>query len=63
MLKSCSEVLICMSVINHVVLGENLACAVFERQGKQLWSNLVGLLSLKMTAIEPSSLFSFLFFT
>lgn len=45
MLKTCSEVLICMSVINHVALGENLACAVFEHQGKELWSNLVGLFS------------------
>ena len=63
MLKTFSEVLICMSVINHVALGENLACAVFEQQGKQLWSNLVGLFSLKMTAIKPSPLFSFHFFT
>lgn len=45
MLKTCSEVLICMSVINHVALGENLGCAVIEQQGKQLWSNLVGLFS------------------
>ena len=44
-MKTCSEVLICMSVINHVALDENLACAVFEEQEKQLWLNLVGLFS------------------
>lgn len=45
MLKTCSEVLICMSVINHVAFGEYLAYTVFEQQGKPLWSNLVGLCS------------------